>query len=86
MTRSLRAARHPARPSRPADRLPLKLAMAAPCGTIPTGSAMHCGRLSRLLERPPRHLPVRCRIDEDKHAVIVLDIAPRADAYDPGRT
>jgi mRNA interferase RelE/StbE len=28
---------------------------------------------------------VRCRIDEDKHAVIVLDIVPRADAYDPGR-
>jgi mRNA-degrading endonuclease RelE of RelBE toxin-antitoxin system len=25
------------------------------------------------------------RIDEDKHAVIVLDIVPRADAYDPGR-
>lgn len=28
---------------------------------------------------------VRYRIDEDKHAVIVLDIAPRADAYNPGR-
>jgi len=28
---------------------------------------------------------VRYRIDEDKHAVIVLDIVPRADAYHPGR-
>jgi mRNA-degrading endonuclease RelE of RelBE toxin-antitoxin system len=25
------------------------------------------------------------RIDEDEHAVIVLDIALRAGAYDPGR-
>jgi mRNA interferase RelE/StbE len=28
---------------------------------------------------------VRYRIDEDERVVIVLDIAPRADAYDPGR-
>jgi hypothetical protein len=28
---------------------------------------------------------LRYRIDEDKHAVIVLDIVPRADASHPGR-
>jgi mRNA interferase RelE/StbE len=28
---------------------------------------------------------VRYRIDEGKHTVIVLDVVPRADAYDPGR-
>jgi mRNA interferase RelE/StbE len=28
---------------------------------------------------------VRYRIDEDKHAVIVVDIVPRADTYQPGR-
>jgi mRNA interferase RelE/StbE len=28
---------------------------------------------------------VRYRIDEDKHMVIVLDVVPRADAYQPGR-
>ncbi|MGH8884538.1 MAG: type II toxin-antitoxin system RelE family toxin [Egibacteraceae bacterium] len=28
---------------------------------------------------------IRCRIDEDKHTVVVLDVVGRADAYHRGR-
>jgi mRNA interferase RelE/StbE len=31
------------------------------------------------------HYRVRYRIDEDKHQVVVLDVAARSDIYDPGR-
>jgi mRNA interferase RelE/StbE len=31
------------------------------------------------------HYRVRYRIDEDKHQVVVIDVAARSDVYDPGR-
>jgi mRNA interferase RelE/StbE len=32
------------------------------------------------------HYRVRYRIDEQKHQVVVIDIAARSDIYDPGRS
>lgn len=31
------------------------------------------------------HYRVRYRIDEDKHQVVIIDIAARSDVHDPGR-
>jgi mRNA interferase RelE/StbE len=75
-----------------ADRLPLKIAMAAwafvdgPLWDNPqrVGHALRAPFEGDWSARRGTYR-VRYRIDEDKHAVIVLDIAPRADAYHPGR-
>ena len=75
-----------------AERLPLKIAMAAwelidgPLRDNPQ-RAGHALRAPLEGHRSARRgtYQVRYRIDEDKHAVVVLDIVPRADAYQPGR-
>jgi mRNA interferase RelE/StbE len=75
-----------------ADRLPRKIAMAAwsfvdgPLRDNPqrVGHALRAPFEGDWSARRGTYC-VRYRIDEDKHAVIVLDIVPRADAYDPGR-
>ena len=75
-----------------ADRLPLKIAMAAwafidgPLRDNPqrVGHALRAPFEGHWSARRGTYR-VRYRIDEDKHAVIVLDIALRAGAYDPGR-
>jgi mRNA interferase RelE/StbE len=75
-----------------AERLPLKIAMAAwafidgPLRDNPQ-RAGHALRAPFEGHRSARRgtYRVRYRIDEDKHAVVVLDIVPRADAYQPGR-
>jgi mRNA interferase RelE/StbE len=75
-----------------ADRLPLKIAMAA-WAFIDGPLRDNPQRVGRALRAPfEGHWSasrgtyrVRDRIDEDKHVVIVLDIVPRADAYQPGR-
>jgi mRNA interferase RelE/StbE len=73
-------------------RLPLKIAMAAwafvdgPLRDNPrrVGHALRAPFEGHWSARRGTYR-VRYRIDEDKHAVIVLDIMPRADAYHPGR-
>jgi mRNA interferase RelE/StbE len=75
-----------------AERLPLKIAMAAwafvdgPLRDNPhrVGHALRAPFEGHWSARRGTYR-VRYRIDEDKHAVIVLDIAPRAGAYDPSR-
>jgi mRNA interferase RelE/StbE len=75
-----------------ADRLPLKIAMAAWAfidGLLRdnpkrAGHALRAPFEAHWSARRGTYR-VRYRIDEDKHAVIVLDIVPRADAYEPGR-
>jgi mRNA interferase RelE/StbE len=75
-----------------AERLPLKIAMAAwsfvdgPLRDNPhrPGHALRAPFEGHWSARRGTYR-VRYRIDEDKHAVIVLDIAPRAGAYDPAR-
>lgn len=75
-----------------AERLPLKIAMAAgafvdgPLRDDPhrVGHALRAPFEGHWSARRGTYR-VRYRIDEDKHAVIVLDIVPRAGAYDPGR-
>ena len=75
-----------------ADRLPLKIAMAAwafvdgPLRDNPqrVGHALRAPFEGDWSARRGTYR-VRYRVDEDKHAVIVLDIVPRADAYDPRR-
>ena len=75
-----------------ADRLPLKIAMAAwafvdgPLRDNPqrVGHALRAPFEGDWSARRGTYR-VRYRVDEDKHAVIVLDIVPRADAYHPGR-
>jgi mRNA-degrading endonuclease RelE of RelBE toxin-antitoxin system len=39
----------------------------------------------RALSARRGHYRVRHRIDEDKHPVVIIDIAARSDVYDPGR-
>jgi mRNA interferase RelE/StbE len=75
-----------------AERLPLKIAMAAgafvdgPLRDDPhrVGHALRAPFEGHWSARRGTYR-VRYRIDEDKHAVILLDIVPRAGAYDPGR-
>jgi mRNA interferase RelE/StbE len=75
-----------------AGRLPLKIAMAAwafvdgPLRDNPhrVGHALRAPFEGHWSARRGTYR-VRYRIDGDKHAVIVLDIAPRAGAYDPSR-
>jgi mRNA interferase RelE/StbE len=75
-----------------AERLPLKIAMAAwafvdgPLRDNPhqVGHPLRAPFEDHWSARRGTYR-VRYRIDEDKHAVIVLDIVPRADAYHPGR-
>jgi mRNA interferase RelE/StbE len=75
-----------------AERLPLKIAMAAwafvdgPLRDNPNrvGHALRAPFEGHWSARRGTYR-VRYRIDEGKHTVIVLDIVPRADAYDPGR-
>jgi mRNA interferase RelE/StbE len=75
-----------------AERLPLKIAMAAwafvdgPLRDNPhrVGHALRAPFEGHWSARRGTYR-VRYRIDEGKHTVIVLDIVPRADAYDPDR-
>jgi mRNA interferase RelE/StbE len=75
-----------------ADRLPLKIAMAAwafidgPLRDNPqrVGHALRAPFEGHWSARRGTYR-VRYRIDEDKHVVIVLDVVPRADAYQPER-
>jgi mRNA interferase RelE/StbE len=75
-----------------ADRLPLKVAMAAwefidgPLRDNPrrVGHALGAPFEGYWSARRGTYR-VRYRIDEDERVVVVLDVAPRADAYDPGR-
>lgn len=75
-----------------AERLPLKIAMAAwafidgPLRDDPqrVGHALRAPFEGHWSARRGTYR-VRYRIDEDKHLVLVLDIVPRADAYQPGR-
>jgi len=75
-----------------ADRLPLKIAMAA-WAFVDGPLRDNPQRVGHALRAPVEGdwsarrgtYRVRYRIDEDKHAVIVLDIPPRAEADHPGR-
>ena len=90
--RPVRAPHRPARPTRPRARAApqdrpggLGVPRRSAAGQPPGGRPFPTGAVRRLWSARRGTYRIRCRIDEERRLVLVLDIAGRGDAYDPTR-